>query len=261
MQQWMASRILHPEPREDDGAERLLAPPRGDRAERLAVYVNGYPARVQEAIAECFPAVTHLIGHRATHELVARYLRALVHHSYNVNDVGADLPAFLCDDVLCVRFPFLPDLARLEWAINRAFHAHLCAPLDPALVATWTAGQWSRAVLRFQPSVTLVCSPWPIRDLWAARETPIEEIDIDLRDRPERVLVRRAGVDVRCESVGRDQAQVLAALMAGRTLGDVSDRLLSSDSDPVSVSTWFARWMQQGLIIGCSSDPAGGLET
>jgi hypothetical protein len=248
----MASWIVHPEPRERDGHEHLIAPPpRGDRSERLAVYVNGYPARVQEAIEESFPAVTHLIGHRATHELVERYLHALTRHSYNLNDVGAKLPGFLCRDLLCARFPFLPDLARLEWAINQAFHAHQRAPLDPASLATWTDAQWQRAVLHFQPSVALVCSPWPIRDLWAARETPREAIDLDLRDRPDQVRVWRTGLEVHCTSVGRDEALLLETLLAGQTLGAAMERLAANNGDSASVSAWFTDWMRQGLLVAC----------
>ncbi len=252
----MASLIVHPDRVESETSEGLIAqPPRGERHERLAVYVNGYPARVREAIEECFPAVTHLIGQRATHELVARYVRALTRHSYNLNAVAAELPGFLCSDALNGQFPFLPDLAQLEWAVTCAFHAHDRAPLDLGVLATWSEEQWQHAVFEFQPSVALVRSSWPIRDLWEARETPIEDIDINLRDRPDRVLVRRAGPGVLCQPVSHDEARLLAALLAGRTLGDVSDLLVTSGGAPASVSTWFARWMQHRLIIGCSSDP------
>jgi len=49
--QWMASLILHPGQLEGTTLEQVVAAPaRGDRRERLDVYVNGYPARVQEAI-------------------------------------------------------------------------------------------------------------------------------------------------------------------------------------------------------------------
>jgi hypothetical protein len=248
----MASLILHPDRvNSETPAVRIAQPPRGERDERLAVYTNGYAARVQEALEESFPAVTHVVGHRATHALVARYIPALTRHSYNLNDVGAELPDFLGSDALSRQFPFLPDLAKLEWAVTRAFHAHDRTPLDLGPLATWTEERWHGAVLQFQPSVALVCSQWPVRDLWEARETPIEKIDIDLRERPDRVLVRRAGLGVHCESVSDDEAKVLAALLAGRALREVS-QLVSTGGD--SVSQWFARWMQQALIIDCTSD-------
>jgi len=250
-QQWMASLIVHPERLERGTPEWVIAaPPQGHCRERLEVYINGYPARVQEAIEESFPAVTHVIGHRATHELVERYVHSLARHSYNVNDVGAELPDLLRSDTLAEQFPFLPDLAQLEWAITRAFHAHDQPPLDLQRLANWTDEQWQHAVLRFQPSVAVVCSPWPIRELWEARDTPIEAIDIDLRDRPDQVLAYRVGYGVRCESIRRDQALVLGALLTGHALGEV---IGANGGDPTSVSVWFARWVQAGLITDCTS--------
>lgn len=253
-QERMASLILHPGRVERAAPEDLIAaPPRGDRDERLAVYVNGYPARVEESLEESFPAVAHLIGHRAMRELVARYVPALTRHSYNLNDVGAELASFLRRDPLSRQFPFLADLAQLEWAVARAFHAHEQAPLDVGPLATWTEAQWQHAVLRFQPSVALVCSRWPIRDLWEARETPIEAIDIDLRGRPDRVLVRRAGFDVECESLPPDEAAAVTALLAGQRLGEVTRMLERQGCDPAAVSAWFGCWMRKGMIAGCGS--------
>jgi hypothetical protein len=251
----MASLILHPERLERGTPDGVLAaPPHGTRRERLEVYINGYPARVQEAIEESYPAVTHVIGHRATHELVSRYVPALTQYSYNLNDVGAEVPRFLCHDMLAERFPFLGDLARLEWAVARAFHAEGRPALDPQPLATWTEEQWQHAVMQFQPSVAVVCSPWPISELWEARETPIEAIDIDLRDQPDQVLVYRVGYGVRCESISRDEALVLGALLSGHALGEVSELLGANGGDPASVSAWFARWMQNGLIAACTSN-------
>jgi Putative DNA-binding domain len=257
-QQWMAAHILRPERSDTDELARVLVqPPRGHCGERLGVYVSGYPARVQEAVEESFPAVAHIIGHRATHGLIGRYLTVVTRHTYNLNDVGAKLPSFLRSDPLTDRFPFLPDLAVLEWAVARAFHAYDQPPLDPAPLAAWTEAQWQLAVLQFHPSVALVSASWPIRELWEARETSIEEIDIDMRDRPDHVLVRRAGCAVHCESLSDDEAAVLAALVAGCTLGQVSEALMTRGGNPAAVATWFARWMHQRLLIGCSSAPAG----
>src|SRR5262249_52105235 len=120
-------------------------------AERLGVYAGGYPVRVQEALAETYPAVAHLVGDGAFAGLVRRFVAAVPLCSYNLNDAGVELPAFLRHDRLSVGLPFLPDLARLEWQLACAFHAHEQTPLDPSAVAAWSLDQWQQAVVRFQP--------------------------------------------------------------------------------------------------------------
>ncbi|HVN84569.1 MAG TPA: putative DNA-binding domain-containing protein [Candidatus Binatia bacterium] len=245
-QQWLGSQIVRsPGPLARD---LIAAPPRGEIRERLDVYINGYPARAHDALDESFPALVHLIGHEATHDLVARYLPALTVRSYNLNDLGTELPSFLRTDCLTERFPFLPDLAELEWKVARAFHARDDVPFAPSRLAAWTEEQWANAVVRFQPSVAVVCSPWPILTLWNARETPISAIDIDLTDHAEPVLIRRVGFGVRCEPIDVNEARLLSGLIAGRRLGEAMAELAEANDETGDVSSWFARWVRQHLL-------------
>lgn len=253
-QQWLARCVLDAT-RLDAAADGdvLVSPPAGNLAARLHAYADGYPARIREALVESFPAVMHLVGQQQAAALTLRYIAAHPPHSFNLNHAGDALIAFLRDDQLATSFPFLPDLAALEWQVRCAFHAHELAPLDPAQLAGWDEDTWASARLRFQPAVAVVSSAWPVRDLHAARETPLDEIDIDLRDRPDHVLVRRHGLTVHCDSIDAAEARALGALLAGETLGDVMQQLADAEQHPDAIGAWFGKWMQLGLIVGVST--------
>jgi putative DNA-binding protein len=237
--------------REPAPASWLTIPASDAGVERLRVYAGGYPVRVQEALAETYPAVAHLVGDGAFAGLVRRFAAVVPLHSYNLNDAGLELPQFLRTDRLTTDLSFLPDLANLEWRVARAFHAYEQAPLDPAALAGWGLDDWQHAVVRFQPSVAVVTSDWPIRELWECRETPLETIDIDLRGRADRVLVRRAGYAVACESLDEQEGNVLSALLAGETLGTALAVLAERENGAADVSSWFARWMALHMITSC----------
>jgi hypothetical protein len=245
------------------GSERLssesntlaafVAVPEGCEAlTRLRVYANGYPARLEEALTETFPAVEHVVGVGAFASLVHRFAALVPLHSYNLNDAGEAMPEFLRTDPLTSTLPFLPSLARLEWQVARAFHATDEAAFDPTSVADWSLEDWERAVLRFQPWLAVVESEWPVREVWECRETAVDEIDIDLHDRPDRVLVRRNGFAVVCESVGHAEAHALRLLLDGQSLGSAVAMLAKRGDDPASVTTWFARWVSLRMIVGCA---------
>lgn len=258
LQRWMAALIWDGkrldallQDRDEVGA-LIIAPSRGTTLERLRVYANGYPVRVQESLAQTYPAVAHVIGEAAFRNLVERFVEANPLRSYNLNDAGAELPRFLQQDTLSAHLPFLPDLARLEWQVVRAFHAADHPQLDPTPLSTWTHDDWERVVLRFQPWVGLVVSDWPVREIWECREMPVEEIDIDLRDRSDRVLVRRSGYAVVCESVEDTEAVALGALLDGQVLGDVLATLAARGDDAARVAAWFARWTALRLISRCA---------
>ena len=251
----MAGLIVAPErlSSESNTLAASVAVPYGcDAVTRLRVYANGYPARLEEALLETFPAVQHVVGAGAFAALVRRFANAVPLRSYSLSDAGEQLPDFLRSDPLTSSLPFLPDLARLEWHVARAFHATDGAAFDPSSVAHWSLEDWERAVLRFQPSVALVESEWPVREIWECSETPIEEIDVDLHDRRDQVLVRRAGFAVTCESLDPAEEHALRLLLDGQTLGNAVAAMTDRGDDPASVSTWFARWVSLQMIAGCT---------
>ena len=232
---------------------RVPEPARVD--DRLRVYADGYPVRVHDSLTEAYPAVAHLVGEPAFAALAQHYAASVPLTSYNLSDAGVQMPAFLRRDPLTRALPFLPDLAALEWHLTRAFHAAERPPLDPRTLS-WTIEDWADAVLHFQPSVAVIASAWPLLDLWTARETGRQAIDIELCGRPDDVVVRRAGLSVECESIAADEALALRLLLDGRTLAETTERLEADEHDPSTVLGWFTSWMSAGLIAGASRSQA-----
>mgnify|MGYP001566006128 CR=1 FL=1 len=228
----------------------VLSPQRGTPGvERLAVYAGGYVARTREALAQMYEAVRHVVGDRAFAELARRYAIHHSSHDYNLNLRGRHLPEFLATDPLTDPLPFLPDLARLERLISQAFHAREAASLDSAQLRGLSLEAWSATRLVFQPSVGVVASAWPIVDIWEARTRPREEVDIDLVNRPQRGLVFRQGLTVRCELVDEFQQRLLDGLLAGRPLGVMCDELAQASDGGLPVDQWCASWARRGLIV------------
>jgi hypothetical protein len=257
VQRQMAALIVNGIESQSSDVDALVAvPPHGHAVERLRVHASGYPARISEALQESFPAVAHVLGEGAFHALAHRYIAGVALKSYNLNDAGEALPRFLEADQLTRDLPFLPDLARLEWQVARAFHAHQQPPFDATAAADWTLDDWARVTMRFQVSVALVESDWPIRTIWECRETPIEEIDLDLRNGADRVLVYRSHDTVVCESLDDAEAQALGALFAGQTLGAVIAARGERGDNPAVVAAWFTRWMSLRLITTCTIESA-----
>jgi hypothetical protein len=256
-QRWLASLILEPERLAED-ATRAVRPVTLNDVEaaraRLGAYVNGYPARLGEALAEAYPAVRIVVGDGTFCALVERYRPAVPVGIYSLSDVGVSLPSFLAGDELSARLPFLRDLAALEWAVLRAFHAFECERFDPASVAGWGLEIWERARLTFQPSVAVRCSAWPILDLWNLRDTSAEarrEIDVEIDGRPQSVLVSRRQLTVSCELVSPAKAILLAALLDGATLGQAAESLAETTEEILDIGAWFAEWTAQGLVVDC----------
>ena len=222
-----------------------------EKQTRLAVYTSGYPARLVEAMREAYPAVAHLTGAATFAHIVERYSATLPARPCNLNFVGDDLPEFLGEDSLQERLPFLADLARLERAVQRVFHATQSRALDTTTLTDWTADDWENATLQFQPTVACIRSPFPLVELWQARHSPREEIDLLIDQQERAVLVHRSAYDVHCTVIDVREGATLSWLLDGLMLGEVVRRLTGEGHAEAPLGTWLAAWMQQGWLVGC----------
>ena len=254
VQEWLAARILGPASGEltDPGTALdawLSVPSPAGVAERVRVHADGYPARVHESLADTFPAVVRLVGPEGFAALAHRYAAAVPLTSYNLNDAGAALPDFLRANESLVERPFLADLAELEWRVAMAFHADHAPPLDPGALG-WSVDDWAGATLRFQPSVAVLSSVWPLLELWSSADPPV---DPEPSDRPDDIVVRRVAFVVRCESVPEAESRGLRLLLAGCTLAETSARLEEDGHDPALVFAAFNRWVRDEMIVGAAN--------
>lgn len=231
----------------------MLNPQRGVAGvERLQVYAGGYLARTHEALSEVYEAVRHILGNTTFSTMAHEYAARYPSHDYNLSLRGRQLPDFLDGHRLSQSLPFLPDLARLEWHIVQSVHAAQDPPINPARLSAMSLDQWGQTTLRFQPSVGLMVSAWPILDIWVARTGPRSNVDIDLVNRPQRVLIFRHELEVRCELLEPQQASLLEGLLAGEPLGIVCGRLAQADKT-LPIQQWFTSWIQAGLVAACEA--------
>jgi hypothetical protein len=125
------------------GVEPVAGLLRGDAnassAERLGVYANAYFARLHDCLAEDFGATARALGSDAFHDLVKTYLmihppqRPSLHHAGTHLAEHLATPPFAA--IFARRCSYAADLARLEWAIARAFTAPDAPVLERAALA------------------------------------------------------------------------------------------------------------------------------
>ncbi|MCG3176788.1 MAG: hypothetical protein MOGMAGMI_01752 [Candidatus Omnitrophica bacterium] len=251
-QRWLKTHIK-PGARPEDAAAVCLNPQGGDPGvERLAVYAGGYFARVHEALAEVYESVRHLLGEAAFRELADAYAVAHPSREYNLTYVGRQLPQFLEGHPHTERLGFLPDLAALEWRVTEAFHAYDGPAATAEVLSAAAELDPERLTLEFQPSVQVFASMWPVVDLWQARRTPLDKLDIALEGRPQCALVYRRGSEVVCEVIAKEAFLILEALLSGATLGRALERLSDADEE-LPLGPWFADWSAKGLLTGAGS--------
>jgi len=216
------------------GNARPVAPAiAGDGLEpeaRLQIYRHHVFTTLTAALRSTFPVVCRLVHPRFFAYAADHYIRQQPPTGPCLAEYGATFPAFLAQFPPCRGLSYLPDVARLEWAMSVAQHADVASPLDTAPLATMPAAAISRLVFRLDPSLSFVASPWPIDRIWRVNQDDHDgEGVVDLGAGGVHLEVRRVGGDVSMRAVGGPRFAFRHALGEGLPLEEAASAALALD--------------------------------
>ena len=111
--------------------EGVTAQAPSETEQRFAVYRNNVAHSLIQALRSRFPTIEALVGA----EFFAAMARVFAAHHPPAGPVlaewGDGFADFLTRFPPVAKLPYLPDVARVEFARGRAYHAADCAPIDP----------------------------------------------------------------------------------------------------------------------------------
>ncbi len=200
-------------------------PPAGLQAvdidERFAVYRNNVVRGLSRALAAGFPAVEAIVGKEFFAAMAAVYVRMSPPTSPVLLDYGAGLPDFLARFEPAAELPYLADVARLELAYTRAFHATDADSLPADRLQQIAADRISGVRFALHPSLQILRSAFPVAEIWAmntGRAQLCEIADWAAQD----VLLLRPHYEVAVATLAPGEATFLLHLQSGATLGQAA---------------------------------------
>lgn len=149
---------------------------------RLAIYRHHVLSSLTAVLADTYPVVCRLVDERFFAYAADAFIRRHPPTGPCLFEYGEAFPEFLADFPPCRALPYLPDVARLEWALNVAYHAAPAPILDASVIAAVPPADLPRLRLRFHPSVSLLASPYPVDHIWQANQPgadPNAIVDLD----------------------------------------------------------------------------------
>lgn len=204
-----------------DGAGR----PAGSR---FSVYRNNVAVSLTEALEVSFPALVKLLGIENFKKAAGIFLRRYPPKTPMIMHYGDEFPEFLEEFEPLRHIGYLPDVARLEQALRRSYHAADGAPADPKALQEVPPDKLARTRLMLAPAVGLVRSPWPVHAIWAYN---MEDGAPKPQAGAQNVLITRPEFDPEMTPVSAGTAAFVTALSEQRPLADASDAASEEDAD------------------------------
>jgi hypothetical protein len=225
-------------------ADRLA----GETAELgLAVYHHAYRAQLVACLADTYEKLWAWLGDESFQAAAERYVAAHPPRSWTLNDYGASFPAFLAD--LYPDDAEVAELARLDWALRRAFDGEDASPISAADLAEV---DWETARFRFTPTLQVFpirtnCAP--IWNALAVEETPPPAAALG---EPAAIRVWRLGLAPQFSSMDACEYDSLCRLQAGASFSDLCAHLgetLGEAQATPTIAQVLGTWLNCGLVI------------
>jgi hypothetical protein len=159
---------------------------------RLSIYHNHFLITLSEALGATYPVVRRLVGERFFAQTVRAFLQHSPPRSPCLFEYGEGFAAHLAQDDRTRALPYLPDVARLEWALNACDHAAEAEPLSAEALARLDLDETGRLELALHPACRLIESDFPVDRIWLAHwQDPVPPIPLE--EGCVRLLIRRDG--------------------------------------------------------------------
>lgn len=214
------------------------------------IYVMARWANASRALRISFPTVAAMLGESAFDALVARFALQCPHTQSDWGQWGAALPAWLADQAALASWPYLPDVAQLDWLIHTSERSRDSKP-DLGMDAS------TSRFLRLADDVRVMSSAYPIHAIWWAHHGPVAErhawwaqAKVPLPDGEiQHVLIHRQPWRSTPSVLPDSTHTFVAAVLAGLPLAQCLDIATPLGFNLVE---WLPAALQAGVVTGLS---------
>jgi uncharacterized protein len=215
---------------------------------RFALYRGNLTAGWDKTLAAAYPVLRMLVGEEFFSALTRAYGMAEPSRDADLNRFGASLAAFLEHFEPVAQYPYMPDMARLEWALHRAHYASDVQALTAQELGALAPEQLETARFSLHPACALLASRWATLALWQAHQADGDPVFPDPMERASHALMVRPRW--RADAVELDAAAfaALSTLAAGATFGAALDAAFYVD-EQFDVGANLKQWLDLSVLV------------
>ena len=219
---------------------------------RIALYRGNVLAARTKALQAAYPVLAKIVGEEFFAGLAREYMQAHPSTSGDLNGFGAELGSFLAGFAPAAELPYLPDVARMEWALHSAHYAADHPPFDLARFAAVPTDKHAGLRFDFHPAVTLLQSDYPLARIWQVHQDDYSgEFSVDFDGGPYFVVVQRPRWRAEARDIDAAGFAFLHELKRGESLGAAVEAAFAQRPD-FDLGGALQDALAQHLLIDCA---------
>lgn len=214
--------------------------------ERLGVYENNFFASIVAVMATTFPTVENLVGQGYFKNLARLFVQSHPPHSGCLHEYGDLFPNFIKHYKALDNYPYLSDVAALDWARHVVYNAQDARPLPQDDFQALQDTDLNHVTFAFLPALQVMASNYPLEQIWQLVYEGRQEL-VDMNVGGAYVLVCRPHYDIQQYWLDEIAFHLITGLRTGRSLGHMFEALASAGKDILQKA--FAFMITSKIII------------
>lgn len=187
---------------------------------RMAIYRNNVALTLKGNLALKYPAVEKLVGEDFFNFAAGKYIDKNYSTSGNLDDYGKNFPDFLSAMPELSKFPYISDVAKLEWMLNAAYFAgdKIAANLNE--LSDLPPEKLAEVKFLFHPSCYMIQSEYPVDKI---REFAISGGDgevVDVNSGASYILIARPELNIKIINLTESEYVFVDSLYGGDNFFD-----------------------------------------
>ena len=217
--------------------------------QRLQIYRNNVISGQVGALKTTYPVIARLVGDEFFGYLARQYLKDNRSQTGNLNDLGHNFDSFLTTFPGTDELVYLPDVAKLEWAIHRILLATVRSPMGLDPLSKISDTRYGELGFVIQPASCLVSSVYPVLQIWQVNQEDFHgDVAVNLSGGGVELLVIRRGLEIEFESLTAGEYCLLKALSEKQPFSKACEFPLKAQPDLDLVSC-LQRYVASGVIV------------
>ena len=201
-------------------------------ARRLNIYRHSITIGLSDALAGVYDVVKKLVGDVFFAHIAEQYIQAYPSQTGNVHDFGEAFPEFLKASSEIEALPYLPDVARLEWAYHAVFHSPVAEVLNIEKLMQVPESRYDRLTLVWSPYCLLLHSNFPVLRIWQTNQDDYAgDKQVSLDEGGDYLAILREGKQIAFHPFSSTGFAMLNAIAEGEKFTQACEIALRLDPD------------------------------
>lgn len=196
--------------------------------QQLAIYQNNNRSALQQTLAQIYPICDKILGRKYFKQIARDYIKKYPSQYYDLNNYGEYFANFLL--IECQQhdelndFPYLSDLAQLEWFYHASYFAAAGDLFDLSTFAQLTEIQQAHCSFQLAPHLKYITSNYPILSIWNINQLDTNKQYTLVATAENCCIFRQKNNLINIVTVETKIYQLLKSIEQGETLNEISQK-------------------------------------